>query len=117
MSKPRLALLLMLCGVVSHISLFEWKVGSTHYSDYVAEVRESRGLDRNDLLFLQIGESEFSREPRYDGYKRGWGIFFRPFVSTDTLRFGTVLFGVVLSIALVIIGVLFLLGQGKAKNP
>lgn len=105
----------ILLAVVVHFSLFEWKVGSTHYSLYRSDVRHLHSEDRNNLLYVQLGTSTYSSDPRYEGYKRGYGIFFRDFIVTPQLQTIAVFFGVIGPLGLIMVALyLFVFGRKGA---
>lgn len=80
---------------------------------YRSDVRHLHPEDKNKQLFIQLGESNYSNEPRYQGYKRGNGIFFREFISTPQLQTVAVFSGVIGSVALFLLGLYILAFRGK----
>ena len=76
---------------------------------YRSDVRHLHNEERNNLLFVQLGSSAYSSEPKYDGYKRGYGVFFRAFIATPQLQTIAVLSGIIGPIALFLVSFYFLL--------
>lgn len=116
MKRKTSAVLIIVIGLLIHIPLFEWKTDNTHYSMYNESVRDTRSLDRMNLLFIQLGDSQFSNEDKYQGYKRGFGIFFRPFLKTDSLKFVAVLVGITLPMMMLLIGIYLLFRPNQAES-